>query len=321
MPVKAPKGASGAAANKAAKINATDKKMQKSRRSHDPNRALKSLPISVAIENKYDIADNQIMSKGLLIVLASMGGLTPDTLPDQKDIRTFDDFVNWVRRLTFDNGFLIINLTGRTGAGKCISRGSQMGKSIHVTSGGLAYTDRRGTHAFLCGTTSHNAAHIFADLSDPFVKTIVPALVRLDTIKIDEDKGGHDDDAIFFADDITEDISYPLLLDTAKIINPKLIHKRIPVKKICDRKNRDTIAKKNVKIQNDYMAGMNLPSSDEEDEEEDGTGTAKPAGKVKNSKTIQLNQQIDLSHNFEDDEEDEYVNDTDDEDDGFSFEK
>ena len=271
---RTPKGASSASDSKASKINAVQQ--QKGRRSHDPNRSLSSLPVTRIINNVYSFADNQMMSKGLMIVIASMANLNERNLPTGPDnpnpgyrpiIRSFNDILQWAKSLTFDNGFLIATLTGSTGTGRCISRGPYSGKSIHITSGGLTYSNKRGTHTLLCGTISDRAAHAFADLTDPFVKHLVPALVRLGVIMPDDNNKHEDDDLVFEEEDeIGNDISYALLVDMGKVINPKLIFKKIHHVKTTHEKSEKKIV---VNDKHDYMTTMDLPSSEDEDDDDD----------------------------------------------------
>ena len=302
MPIKAPKGAASASDSKAVKINSTSEQMQKKRRSHDPNRSLNSLPAAQLVKSNYVIEDSQTMSKGLLIVLMSLAGINkveqlpngrPKHLKQANDysptINNFDDFVNWVKTLTFDsNGFIIVTLSGSTGVGTCISRGHYMGNAFHITSGGLTYTNKKGSHILLCGTNSERAAHAFVDLSDPFVKNIVPALNRLGVIKIDldvESKNPNDPDEIVSFDDdtISSDVSYPLMIDVAKIINPFLKYKRANIRKNPIEKKKIEPVKKKVE---DYMASMNLPSDDDDDDDED------EETREKEFKTVHINDSI-----------------------------
>jgi hypothetical protein len=315
MPIKAPKGAASASDSKAVKINSTSEQMQKKRRSHDPNRSLNSLPAAQLVKSNYVIEDNQTMSKGLLIVLMSLAGINkaeqlpngrPKHLKKSDDysptINNFDDFVSWVKTLTFDsNGFIIVTLNGSTGVGTCISRGHYMGNSFHITSGGLTYTNKKGSHILLCGTNSERAAHAFVDLSDPFVKNIVPALNRLGVIKIDldvESKNPNDPDEIVSFDDdtISSDVSYPLMIDVAKIINPFLKYKRANIRKNPIEKKKIEPVKKKVE---DYMASMNLPSDNDDTDEDDETGNAHE----KAFKTVRMNSTIEsFTKNYEEGE-------------------
>ncbi len=318
MPIKAPKGASSASDTKAAKINSTSEQMQKKRRSHDPNRSLNGLPAAQLVKSNYVIEDNQTMSKGLLIVLMSLAGINKvDQLPNGRPkhlkqssdhsptINNFDDFVSWVKTLTFDsNGFIIVTLSGSTGVGTCISRGQYMGNSFHITSGGLTYTNKKGSHILLCGTNSDRAAHAFVDLSDPFVKNIVPALNRLGVIKVDldlESKNGNDQDEIVsFDDDISTDISYPLMIEVAKIINPFLKYKRANIRKNPIEKKKIEPVKKKTE---DYMGNMNLPS-DYEDEDEDEDNQDQEKLNEKAFKTVRMNNTIEsFKKNYEEGDE------------------
>ena len=97
-----------------------------------------------------------------------------------------DDFVEWVNRLVFDSGFVIISIAGVTGVGRCISRGPFQGRAMHLTCGGKTLSNKKGSHQVFCGTSSEKTAHIFADLSDAFVKNIIPALLRLGVIMPEE---------------------------------------------------------------------------------------------------------------------------------------
>ena len=211
---KTPKGANNASDSKAAKANAAP--LQRGRRSHDPNRALSSLPISKVIEKVYDIPDTKIMSKGLLTVIATMAGLNENDLPTYPGdpnlngrpvFYSLDQFVSWVHSLDMDQGFIVVSLYGCTGSGKCISRGSYYGKSIHINSGGLTFVNKRGTHILLCGTNPGNSAHAFVDLSDPFVKLISSALNYLEIISL-EGNQNKDDFMIFQEDIVSQQDSY-----------------------------------------------------------------------------------------------------------------
>lgn len=316
---RTPKGASSASESKAAKINSTQLNMQKGRRSHDPNRSLASLPVSRIINNVYSFADNQMMSKALMIVLATLADLNERTLPTGIDnfstgsrpiIKSFNDIIQWVKKLTFDNGFLIVSLTGSTGMGRCVSRGPYSGKSIHITSGGLTYSNKRGTHILLCGTISDRAAHAFVDLSDPFVQHVIPALVHFGVIMLDDNKHNEDDGLIFEEEDeIGNDISYALIVDMGKVINPKLIFKKIHHKKAVPDKPEKVEKRIVVNDKEDYMATMELPSSGDEDEyeveNEDNSVAITKKSKFK-SRTINLNSQI---QEEDDDDDDEYDSD------------
>jgi hypothetical protein len=308
MPIKAPKGAASASDSKAVKINSTSEQMQKKRRSHDPNRSLNSLPAAQLVKSNYVIEDTQTMSKGLLIVLMSLAGINkveklpngrPKHLKQAHDysptITNFDDFVSWVKTLTLDsNGFIIVTLSGSTGVGTCISRGQYMGNAFHITSGGLTYTNKKGSHILLCGTNSERAAHAFVDLSDPFVKNIVPALNRLGVIKIDLDvesknNGNEHDEIVSFDDDISTDVSYPLMIDVAKIINPFLKYKRANIRKNPIEKKKIEPVKKKVE---DYMASMNLPSDNDEDADDADDGDKDQETREKAFKTVRINDSI-----------------------------
>jgi hypothetical protein len=326
---KTPKGANNASDSKAVKANAVP--LQRGRRSHDPNRALASLPAGALIDKVYNISDTKLMSKGFWVVLASMAGLTEKELPisphepnpyGRPVFHTFDQFVSWVKRLSMDNGFIVASLFGCTGSGKCISRGPYAGKHIHINSGGLTFVNKRGTHVLLCGTSSSNSAHAFTDLSDPFVKLISSALNFLEIISLDESSNNHDDDTVF-QDDVTADPSYPLLVETLRLINPTI---KLPSyhnnKTHGGSSNSNYDKKKPAKTYHaseDYYESMALPEVDEDDEQEevevkvDEAGNiiesdivpTKVTGKKKNKITsVTLNQEIEDSEEDDDESDD-----------------
>jgi hypothetical protein len=304
--MKTPKGTS--TAGKTLKINEV---AVKKRRSHDPNRGLASIPLSNDIVEKYNIQNSQPVSKGLLIVLCAMAGLKKQTLPDKTIIKKMDDFVEWVNRLVFDSGFVIISIAGVTGVGKCISRGAFLGRAMHLTCGGKTLSNKKGSHQVFCGTSSEKTAHIFADLSDAFVKNIIPALLRLGVImpeEAPEDKYGMDkndkNDNIYMEEaDISKDPSYPLLIETARLINPDLVYRRVREKKVDNKivKKKETLASRN----EDYYAEMPLPDSNSEEEEEETETGKKKSKKEKReeeekkklkSNTISLNSGVKVNH-------------------------
>ena len=305
--MKTPKGTS--TAGKTLKINEV---AVKKRKSHDPNRGLASIPLSNDIVQKYNIQNTQAVSKGLLIVLCTMAGLNKNTLPDKTIIKKMDDFVEWVSRLVFDSGFVIISIAGVTGVGKCISRGAFLGRAMHLTCGGKTLSNKKGSHQVFCGTSSEKTAHIFADLSDAFVKNIIPALLRLGVIMPEEapeekygmDKNDKNDNIYMEEADISKDPSYPLLIETARLINPDLVYKRIREKKVDNKiiKKKETLASRN----EDYYAEMPLPNSNTDDDEEEETETGKKKTKKEKreeeekkklkSNTISLNSGVKVNH-------------------------
>jgi hypothetical protein len=314
---KTPKGAASASDSKAIKANAAP--LSRGRRSHDPNRALASLPASRLIDKVYNIPDTKLMSKGLLTVLATLANLKESQLPigpNEKNllgrpvVYNFNQFIDWAKNLSIDEGFIVVSLFGCTGSGKCISKGPFCGKNMHINSGGLTFTNKRGSHILLCGTNSHNSAHAFVDLSDPYVKLIASCLAYLKYIAIDDGStvtstnNNFFDEDIAFQEDITSDVSYPLFVDTVKLINPNIK---------CQKYDNPDIKLK-AKIEkpklfgSGYYSNIELPpSDDDEDDEEGGDGTSNPNTKKKVTKkskqtTITLNQPID--ENQEEDSED-----------------
>jgi len=305
--MKTPKGTS--TAGKTLKINEV---AVKKRKSHDPNRGLASIPLSNDIVQKYNIQNTQAVSKGLLIVLCTMAGLNKNTLPDKTIIKKMDDFVEWVKTLVFDSGFVIISIAGVTGIGRCISRGPFIGRAMHLTCGGKTLSNKKGSHQVFCGTSSEKTAHIFADLSDAFVKNIIPALLRLGVIMPEEapeekygmDKNDKNDNIYMEEADISKDPSYPLLIETARLINPDLIYKRIREKKVDNKiiKKKETLASRN----EDYYAEMPLPNSNTDDDDEEETETGKKKTKKEKreeeekkklkSNTISLNSGVKVNH-------------------------
>ena len=315
--MKTPKGTS--TAGKTLKINEV---AVKKRRSHDPNRGLASIPLSNDIVEKYNIQNSQPVSKGLLIVICTMAGLKKQTLPDKTIIKKMDDFVEWVNRLVFDSGFVIISVAGVTGIGKCISRGPFLGRAMHLTCGGKTLSNKKGSHQVFCGTSSEKTAHIFADLSDAFVKNIIPALLRLGVImpedapedKYGMDKNDKNDNIYMEEEDISKDHSYPLLVETARLINPDLVYRRVREKKVDNKivKKKETLASRN----EDYYAEMPLPNSNSDEEEEETETGKKKTKKEKReeeekkklkSNTISLNSGVKVNHyaGMEESEEDD----------------
>ncbi len=314
MPVKAPKGVSNASNKNGVKSSGTGAAStvvlkKTSRRAHDPHRAIQTLPITKFIcEDKFFNA-NQEIGKDLLIVIASMAGLNEKTLPispknitsknyDKTIISSLDDFVKWVRYLSFDNGFLIVNASGVTGSGKVVSRGPYSGKNIHVSSGGLTFANRKGAHTFFCGTINDRSAHVLSDLSDPQIFTIIPALVRLGVASLPDDidkKKNNDEDDIAFeeTDELGADASFWVIVEAAKLINPDLTFK-VP-KVIAQTKQRNN--KANTQTFVNYIQDKDLPSYDSD-------------GEQKNSDVKTLNQTIVLNDEDSEGSEEEY-NDSD----------
>jgi hypothetical protein len=224
-------------------------------------------------------AFSQEIGKDLLIILASMAGLTENTLPispkkknnknyGQTVISTLDDFVKWARSLTFDNGFLIVNASGVTVSGKVVSRGLFSGKNMHVSSGGLTFANKKGSHTFFCGTINDRSSHVISDLTAPQIFTIVPALVRLGIVSLPDDidkKKNHDDDDIAFEeiDELGTDASFWVIVEAAKLINPDLIFK-LP-KAIAQTKQRNNKAKTESFV--NYIQDKDLPSYDSDDQQ------------------------------------------------------
>ncbi len=316
MPVKAPKGVSNASNKNGVKSSGTGAAStvvlkKTSRRAHDPHRAIQSLPITKLIcEDKFFNA-NQEIGKDLLIVLASMAQLSEYTLPispkkvsnkttGQPVIYSLDDFVKWVRGLTFEGGFLIVNSSGVTGSGKIISRGPMSGKNIHVSSGGLTFANKKGAHTFFCGTINDRSAHVIADLTDPQIFTIIPALVRLGIAALPDDidkKKQKDDDDIAFeeTDELGTDASFWVIVEAAKLINPELSFK-VP-KAIAQTKQRNNKAKTENFV--NYIQDKDLPSYDSD-------------GEQKNSGVKTLNQAIVLNDESGEDEDEDNESDSDD---------
>lgn len=317
MPVKAPKGVSNASNKNGVKSSGTGAAStvvlkKKSRRAHDPHRAIQSLPITKLIcEDKFFNA-NQEIGKDLLIVLACMAELNEKSLPispkkvnnkynGQPIISSLDDFVKWVRSLTFDGGFLIVNASGVTGSGKIVSRGPGCGKNIHVSSGGLTFANKKGAHTFFCGTINDRSAHVISDLSDPQIFTIIPALVRLGLVSLPEEldkKNNNDDDDIAFEekDELGTDASFWVIVEAAKLINPELSFK-IP-KAIAQTKQRNNKTKASESFVN-YIQDKDLPSYDSD-------------GQQKTSGVKSLNSGIVLNNEESDESEDDDASEDDD---------
>jgi hypothetical protein len=281
----------------------------KKRRSHDPNRGLESLPASRFFTSERFSSSVDQNAKNLLTILYSLSGLDSKIRPE---IRNLDDFKNWAKKLQVDdNGFVIVKQTGVTGNGISITRGSTYGKAIHITSGGKTYTNKRGAHIFLCGTISHKSSHIIADLSDPYVKNLIPILENMEIIDTNDNDivsrstnaGNKDDGDIAFAETEVQGQSYLILIEAAKLINPKVSYRR-PKNIII--KTKDDSKLKTKRDETSYIVDMDLPTYDVAD------------GSVQVSKR-NYNQSIDLSNGNNDEEEDD-DDDDDDEDDDLAFE-
>ncbi len=255
---KMPKGVTDARKEKGASGNEVE---SKKRRSHDPIRGLESLPAARYFTNeKFGLATQQ-NAKNLLTVLYSMSNCEKSFRPT---ITNITDLTAWGKTLKVDNnGFLIISLTGATGTGKCISRGDYYGNPFHITSGGKTYSNKRGAHIYLCGTTSNNAAHIIADLSDSSVNTIVPILESMKIINLNDEKTDNkkddDDDDINFSEADVKGNSYLVLIEAGKMINPKVTFKR-PKNLVI--KKKEGASKKTKVVETSYLEGMDLPEYD-----------------------------------------------------------
>lgn len=231
----------------------------KKRRSHDPNRCLEALPAARYFTNERFKTTTDQNAKNFLTILYSLSGTDSSFRPN---ITTLDDFKKWIKTLTLDqDGFMIVKQIGVTGTGTSITKGSQFGKPIHITSGGKTYTNKRGIHVFLCGTTSANAAHIIADLSDPFVKNILPIFEYLSLIDIiNLDNKNKKDEDIEFADNAElEGQPYLILVEAAKMINPNVKYRR--PKNVVIKTKENSKAKTKCE-ETSYLEGMELPSYD-----------------------------------------------------------
>lgn len=286
-----PKGVTDARREKSNAV--TDEVETKKRRSHDPIRGLESLPASRYFTSERFSSSTDQNAKNLLTIIYSLAGLSSNVRPT---IRNLDDFKNWVKKLNMDvheNGFLIVKQTGVTGSAISITRGSTYGKTIHITSGGKTYSNKRGIHIFLCGTISNRSSHVIADLSDPFVKNIIPILENMEIIDSNSDDivskstSKKDDDGIAFAETEVQGQSYLILIEAAKMINPNVSYRR--PKNLVVKTKDDSKLKTKVE-ETSYLAEMDLPNYDVDD------------GAVQVSKNS-YNKSIDLSNNFEDDEE------------------
>jgi hypothetical protein len=230
----------------------------KKRRSHDPNRCLEALPAARYFTNERFKTTVDQNAKNFLTILYSLSGTDASYRPT---INTLDDFKKWIKSLTLDqDGFLIIKQTGVTGTGTIITNGTSFGKAIHVTSGGKTYTNKRGIHIFLCGTTAANSAHIIADLSDPFVKNIIPIFEYLELVSILNFDNKKKDEDIEFADTAELDGQpYLILIEAAKMINPNVKYRR--PKNVAIKTKENSKAKTKCE-ETSYLEGMELPSYD-----------------------------------------------------------
>jgi hypothetical protein len=239
----------------------------KKRRSHDPNRGLESLPASRFFTSEKFSSTVDQNAKNLLTILYSLSGLDSKIRPE---IRNLEDFKNWAKKLQVDdNGFVIVKQTGVTGNGISITRGSTFGKAIHITSGGKTYTNKRGAHIFLCGTISHKSSHIISDLSDPYVKNIIPILENMEIIDTNDNdivsrsnKTHNDDNDIAFAETEVQGQSYLILIEAAKLINPKVSYRR-PKNLII--KTKDDSKLKTKREETSYTIDMDLPNYEVEE--------------------------------------------------------
>ena len=295
-----PKGVTDARKEKGASGNEVE---SKKRRSHDPIRGLESLPASRYFTNeKYGLATLQ-NAKNLLTILYSMSNSEKSFRPT---ITNITDLTAWGKTLKVDNGgFLIISLTGATGTGKCISRGDYYGNPFHITSGGKTYSNKRGAHLYLCGTTSNNAAHIIADLSDTSVNTIVPILETMKIINLNEEKNDKkkddDDDGINFSEADVKGNSYLVLIEAGKMINPKVTFKR-PKNLVI--KKKEGASKKTKIVETSYLEGMDLPDYDAP------AGTIQQSTKNLNNSIADWNGPIEDEEEYESDSEEEEEEDT-----------
>ncbi len=290
-----PKGVTDARREKSNAVTAEVE--TKKRRSHDPIRGLESLPASRYFTNERFSSSTDQNAKNLLTIIYSLAGLDSKFRPS---IRNLDDFKNWVKRLNIDvneNGFLIVKQTGVTGSAISITRGSTFGKTIHITSGGKTYANKRGIHIFLCGTISNRSSHVIADLSDPFVKNILPILENMEIIDNSSNdivskstNNDDEDDGIAFSETEVQGQSYLILIEAAKMINPSVLYRR-PKNLIV--KTKDDSKLKTKRDETSYLADMDLPNYDVDD------------GAVQVSKNTH-NQAIDFSTNFENEDEEEY---------------
>lgn len=315
---KTPKGASNpselkAKGSKSGENGGAVISVKKTRRKgHDPNRGIRSMPLFLEIYNQR-CDGNQLIGQNLLTIIAYLSGHTIKTLPTGPQtpvsqlngrlvIKTLDDFVKWIRSLSLSNGFTIASTVGVTGMGKCITRGSDFGKPIHITSGGLSFANKYGTHHFFCGSVNDRSVHVISDLTDPNIKIIVPALQRLKIIAIaeenDHSNNQDDDDDIDFAelDELGVDASFWVIVEAAKFINPNLIFNRPKYSNHAQIQNQNQNKKTNITISNDYLRGMDLPSVDEN-------------GELKNRNSNKYNTKITLT-NESDPEFDEDDNDS-----------
>ena len=314
---KTPKGASNpselkAKGSKSGENGGAVISVKKTRRKgHDPNRGIRSLPLFLQIYNQR-CDGNQLIGQNLLTIIAYLSGHTINTLPTGTQtpaeklngrlvIKTLDDFVKWIHSLTFNNGFTIATTVGVTGMGKCITRGSDCGKPIHITSGGLSFTNKYGIHHFFCGSVNERSVHVISDLSDPNIKIIIPALQRLKIITIvdesDRSNNNDEDDDIDFTelDELGVDASFWVIVEAAKFINPNLIFKHPRYSNHAQIQNqiqnqKEQNKKNNIKTGNDYLRGMDLPSVDEN-------------GELKNRNSNKYNTKISFTNDAEDGED------------------
>jgi hypothetical protein len=265
----------------------------KKRRAHDPNRGLESLPAARYFTNeKFSLSKFQ-NAKNLLTILYTMSNTRSNFRPTVNNV---SDLSNWGRELNVDEGgFVIVRLTGATGTASCISRGSMNGKVFHITSGGKTYSNKRGTHIYLCGTTNANSAHIVVDLSDQSVNCILPILENMKIVNLSEEKTEKKDDDIEFVEAELKGAAYVILIEAAKLINPKVSFK---MPKSMTMVYKEEATKKKKIVETSYLDGMDLPSYDAEE------NTVQKAKKAMN------NSITDWNENNDEDEEDEEDDDT-----------
>ena len=163
--------------------------------------------------------------------------------------------------------------------------------------GGLSLSNKKNAHTILCGTKTNTSAHGMVDLTDPYVKNVIPALIRLGILKNDNTSNKDDDDLVFEEEDEVGDaIADALIIDMGKIINPNLSYKKVYHKVEGGKKEKCVY-----NGTEDYTAGMMLPSQEDTPiNEDDENSTAKPKGRPQ---TVKLNQILD--EDDDDDEEDE----------------
>ena len=266
----------------------------KKRRAHDPNRGLESLPAARYFTNEKFTLSKFQNAKNLLTILYTMSNTRSDFRPT---INNVSDLTNWGKQLSVDEGgFVIVRLTGATGTASCISRGSMAGKVFHITSGGKTYSNKRGTHIYLCGTTNANSAHIVVDLSDASVSCILPILENMKIVNLNEEKTEKKDDDIEFFEAELKGTAYIILIEAAKMINPKVSFK---MPKSMTMVVKDDPKKKKKVIETSYLDGMDLPSYDVDEK------TVQTVKKSINNSITDWNENNDEDEDEEEEEEEE----------------